>query len=298
MAFPFFSVIIPTYNRATLIVKAIDSVLHQSFSDWELLIVDDGSTDDTKEVVSNYKDARIKYHFKENNERSAARNRGIELSTGLYVCFLDSDDYYLENRLDVLHQEIVSRNNPVAMFFTDISFTDGIVLKYDFIFDNIFDYLLENIIGVPQAVIHSDILNKIKFNESFFIAEDLELWLRIALHYPVVYLPGKPTVVALQHDNRTVNEKKFNQGAERLKVLKYIFKNTDFRNKFTNKIKRKRLSDTYFSIARHYMYKKNICKALTHIFKSILLFYNHKQTKHKFYVLMNLLIGKIPQEYR
>ena len=85
MTSPFFSVVIPTYNRATLITKAIDSVLLQSFPDWELIIVDDGSSDNTKEVISNYNDSRIQYHYKENNERSAARNRGIELCKGLYV---------------------------------------------------------------------------------------------------------------------------------------------------------------------------------------------------------------------
>lgn len=298
MASPFFSVIIPTYNRASLITKAIDSILSQSFPDWELIIVDDASADNTKEVVAKYNDSRILYHYKENEERSAARNRGVELSSGQYICFLDSDDYFMNNRLEVLYNEIKSRNNPKTFFFTDIEFTDGVVLKYNFSFNNIFDYLLENVIGVPQVVVEADIVKEIKFNKQFYIAEDLELWLRIALHYPVTYLPGKPTVVALQHDDRTVNEKKFNQGAERLKVLKYIFKNYDFKGKFTPKIKRKRLSDTYFSIARHFIYKKNIRLALINIIKSIFLHLSHKQTKHKLFVVFYLLLGKIPQEYR
>lgn len=298
MASPFFSVVIPTYNRATLIIKAIDSVLLQTFTDWELIIVDDASVDNTKEVVAKYRDSRILYHYKENEERSAARNRGIELSKGQYICFLDSDDYYLNNRLEALYNEIISRNNPKALFFTDIEFTDGIVLKYNFSFDNIFDYLLENVIGVPQVVVEAGIVKEVKFNKQFYIAEDLELWLRMALHFPVTYLPGKPTVVALQHEDRTVNERKFNQGAQRLIVLKYIFKNTDFKGKFTSKIKHKRLSDTYFSIARHHLYNKNSGKALVYIIKSVFLCSNHKQTKHKLYVLLHLLKGKIPFEYR
>ena len=96
---PFYSVIIPTYNRAKLISEAIKSVLEQTFKDWELIIVDDGSTDNTKETVQKFYDERIKYHYQENQERSAARNTGIDLATGDYLCFLDSDDYYLENHL-------------------------------------------------------------------------------------------------------------------------------------------------------------------------------------------------------
>ena len=92
---PFFSVVIPTYNRAHLIKETIESVQKQTFSDWELIIVDDGSTDDTKSVVKSVDDKRIQYVFQENAERSVARNNGFRHAKGQYICFLDSDDYYL-----------------------------------------------------------------------------------------------------------------------------------------------------------------------------------------------------------
>ena len=95
----FFSVIIPTYNRAGLIGKAIDSVLAQTFADWELLIIDDGSTDNTRQIVEAYTDRRVKYIYQENAERSAARNNGVAQAAGKYICFLDSDDYCLPDRL-------------------------------------------------------------------------------------------------------------------------------------------------------------------------------------------------------
>ena len=95
-----FSIIIPTYNRANLIGKAIDSVLAQTYHNWELIIIDDGSTDNTRDVVRSYNDNRIKYFYQENRGRSAARNYGIDISKGDYISFLDDDDYYLENFLE------------------------------------------------------------------------------------------------------------------------------------------------------------------------------------------------------
>lgn len=98
---PRVSVIIPTYNRAALLNQAIVSVLDQTFTDFELIVVDDGSTDDTPTVVSAFQDRRIRYVYQDNAGRSAARNRGIELARGEYVAFLDSDDLYLPNKLAV-----------------------------------------------------------------------------------------------------------------------------------------------------------------------------------------------------
>src|SRR5437763_11554370 len=88
----FFSIIIPTYNRASMIEKTIQSALNQSYSDYEIIIVDDGSTDNTEQVVLSIKDARIFYFKKENAERAAARNYGAHRAKGDYITFLDSDD--------------------------------------------------------------------------------------------------------------------------------------------------------------------------------------------------------------
>ena len=79
---PFFSIIIPTYNRAHIIHRPIDSIIAQTFTDWELIIVDDGSIDDTKSIVDLYQDERIRYVRQENKKESAARNNGICLSNG------------------------------------------------------------------------------------------------------------------------------------------------------------------------------------------------------------------------
>lgn len=96
---PVFSVIIPTYNREKLIGRAIDSVLNQTFKDFELIIVDDGSTDNTKEIIERYTDQRIRYIYKENGGQNSALNKGIEFAKGKYVAFLDSDDEWLDEKL-------------------------------------------------------------------------------------------------------------------------------------------------------------------------------------------------------
>ncbi|AGA78842.1 glycosyltransferase family 2 protein [Echinicola vietnamensis] len=88
------SVIIPTYNRAKLLPRAIESVIRQTFKEWELIIVDDGSNDDTNEVVDQFlSDRRVKYIYQENKGVSAARNHGAQYASGKYLCFLDSDDW-------------------------------------------------------------------------------------------------------------------------------------------------------------------------------------------------------------
>lgn len=96
---PFFSVIIPTYNRVHIIRRAIDSVLAQTFKDFELIIVDDGSTDNTEEIVSSYADTRIIYHYQSNSGVCTARNTGAKIASSKWLCFLDSDDFVSENWL-------------------------------------------------------------------------------------------------------------------------------------------------------------------------------------------------------
>lgn len=121
-AAPFFSIVIPTYNRAALIGATLDSVLRQEFADLELLVVDDGSKDNTAAVVQAYTDPRLHYLPKENAERAAARNYGLDRARGEYVLFLDSDDLLHPNHLRTLHQAIVAQT-PRPNF---------IATKYDF----------------------------------------------------------------------------------------------------------------------------------------------------------------------
>ena len=111
---PFFSVIIPSYNRAAVLPRAITSVINQRFTDWELLIVDDGSTDATQQQVTVFYDSRIQYVYQENKGVCAARNNGANYASGEYLAFLDSDDYVEENWLNDFYEEIKKTNPSIV----------------------------------------------------------------------------------------------------------------------------------------------------------------------------------------
>src|ERR1700742_3928224 len=99
---PFFSVIIPIYNRAGKLTKAVRSVLAQTCQDFEIIVVDDGSTDGPKEVLDQIGDPRIRYCYQQNRGGGAARNRGIDLARGRFIAPLDSDDQFLPHHLEVM----------------------------------------------------------------------------------------------------------------------------------------------------------------------------------------------------
>ncbi|OFX68948.1 MAG: hypothetical protein A2X12_05435 [Bacteroidetes bacterium GWE2_29_8] len=113
-----FSVIIPTYNRADFIKTSVESVLNQKYQNLELIIIDDGSNDDTKLIVESYSNPKIKYFYQSNQGRCFARNKGIEMASYDWVCMLDSDDIFLDNHLDVLNN-LIETNLNFNVFATD-----------------------------------------------------------------------------------------------------------------------------------------------------------------------------------
>ncbi len=121
-----FSVIIPAYNAERFIDIAIRSVLMQSYSDFELIIVDDGSSDGTQEKIKHYTDSRIRYVYKENGGVSSARNKGISVSKAEYICFLDADDEWKNNHLEVM-ASLIEKFDQCGMFITgyDIRLNNG-----------------------------------------------------------------------------------------------------------------------------------------------------------------------------
>jgi len=119
---PSVSVIIPTYNRARYVTKAIESVLAQTYHDYEIIVIDDGSTDNTKEVLQPYMD-RIRYIYQQNAGVSAARNTGISEARGEWIAFLDSDDEWLPEKLDV-QMEYVARHPEIIAHTVNIDLSD------------------------------------------------------------------------------------------------------------------------------------------------------------------------------
>ncbi len=113
---PTVSVIIPTYNRSKLSKEAIESVLRQSYTDLEILVIDDGSTDDTRLVVEQISDSRVKYYYKDNGGQSSARNLGLARAKGKYVAFLDEDDLWPPEYLEIVINQLESNKDYGATY--------------------------------------------------------------------------------------------------------------------------------------------------------------------------------------
>jgi glycosyltransferase involved in cell wall biosynthesis len=294
---PFFSIIIPTYNRAHLISKAIDSVIAQTFENWELIIVDDGSTDNTKELILSYqeKDARIQYLYQENAERSAARNNGIKRAKGQYICFLDSDDYYLKERLKGLYDFIQTEKEPKQFYYTAITYDYNGRLKVRPERmrgkENVFEFIVQAIIGTPQVVLSKDIICKEKFNSKWRIGEDMELWLRLAKIQKPILIENQATVVATEHDERSINVFKYNIGYELLYLYQFIFTYNHSGQFIGNKVKKKLKSDAYFSISKHFIFNKSRIKAIRCLIKAIVTNPCHYQIKFRVNLLKMLVLN-------
>lgn len=181
------SVIIPTYNRAMLLGNAIESVIAQELPDWELIIVDDGSDDETEAVVKGYQDGRFRYIYQENQGTSAARNTGIRASKGEYVAFLDSDDRYLPNMLQLLAP--VLENTPelclVASGWEERDAQNrSIRTVQPWHIDaglGLIDWLYgRTLINGAFLIRKSILLETALFDEELRYVEDWDLWLRLA----------------------------------------------------------------------------------------------------------------------
>lgn len=115
MSGPAISVIIPAYNSAETIRRVADSVLAQSFRDFELIIIDDGSTDDTSQILQSYQDKRLRIYTQKNQGPALTRNHGIELARGKYIMFIDSDDYVADGYLEKYYRTITDQNSDLVI---------------------------------------------------------------------------------------------------------------------------------------------------------------------------------------
>lgn len=286
---PFFSIIIPTYNRAHILSKPLESIKQQTFTDWECIIVDDGSKDNTKELVSKWssEDKRFRYIYQDNAERSVARNNGIKNSKGQYICFLDSDDEYLPNHLSVLFENIRANSEPIALFFTQaIILQQNEEFKPDIVpmmSGNSFEYLMQNPIIPARVCVNRQILNKINFREDVVIVEDQILWANIALYYPVFQIK-EYTVVYYIYEENSVNIEK-NCFNPRLQGLRLFFQQKDVKKALSKKLKNKLISDCYFGISRFYLFKRLYFRYVFNLIKSIYYSPLHPQTKAKIHMI-------------
>ena len=199
MSAPLISVIIPTFNRALLLREAVDSVLHQTCRDFELIIIDDGSLDDTREVLKTHAGPLI-YRYQDHQGVSAARNRGLQMARGRFIAFLDSDDLWLPDKL--ADQFDFFEQNPEALICQteEVWIRNGKRVnpckKHRKYSGDVFAPSLGLCLISPSAVmIRKDLFAAVGcFDETFPACEDYDLWLRVASRWPV-YLIDRPLVV-------------------------------------------------------------------------------------------------------
>ncbi len=231
---PFFSIILPTYNRAPLIAKAVESVVNQSFKDWELIVVDDGSNDDTESIIAQYLPADIRYFFQANQGKSVARNNGITKAQGEFICFLDSDDYYLPQHLEMLYQEIKKRDFLPAVYRTGMKSEGGRKEDKSSFFDprqgvHPILFFAEHMVGTNTICIHKNAFKRHRFDERFHFFQDTHLLLRILADFPFFQIPICTSIYRI-HQGRSSYQLYHQSNAEALiennvAALKDLFDN-------------------------------------------------------------------------
>ncbi|AFY80532.1 glycosyltransferase family 2 protein [Oscillatoria acuminata] len=220
---PTISVIIPAYNAEKFIKETINSVLNQTFRDFELIVINDGSTDGTLEVVSTFSDSRIQVFSYPNSGPQKSRNRGIDHAKGEYLSFLDADDLWtpdkLERQLQALH------DNPdaaVAYSWTDFINGSGERLPggqhFKFTNDVYERLLLGDFIGSgSNPLIRKDaLLNVGPFDESLVGGQDWEMWLRLAAQYQFVVVPSTLVFYRQSGKSWSSNLKRQEQGYQQV----------------------------------------------------------------------------------
>ena len=304
---PLVSIIIPTYNRAKLLPRTINSVLKQNYKNWELIVIDDRSTDNTKELIEGYskKDSRIKYVLNYHKKGpGGARNCGIENAKGKYIAFLDSDDewfkHHLKDCVDVLEDNNVKvcaplwydRRDNKLIRRSENHIKEAIkalnpIKKGDlYIFDKrLGEYIAKggySCGNMDTIVFRRDLLKKKGgFNESLRIAEDSEFVFRLILDndfcwinkFHAVYNEGSDNLVAYDTKSIAKNYYWANQHVKYLKIKKRVIKNSNIKDKkscFTHIAKS--ISEKQFE--KGYLYRK------TKRFKSLMnylkaMYYNY-----------------------
>lgn len=202
-----FSIVIPTYNRAHLIPATIESILAQTYQHFEIIIVDDGSTDNTQEIVKKYLSERVRYYSKTNGERAAARNYGTQKATGQYINWFDSDDIMFPDHLEDAAALISRYQDPeiFAQGHQSQSSAGQLIRTYPYATDINAEMYKGNPMANSPVIVRRDIALANPFNEDRELSgsEDYELWLRMAARYRI-YSSPKITVAIVLHDGRSV----------------------------------------------------------------------------------------------
>lgn len=268
---PTVSVIVPTYNRANLIARAIKSVLNQTYQNFEIIVVDDKSTDGTKEVVKNFKDKRIKYICLKKNSGTSSkpRNVAIEKSQGKYIAFLDSDDEWLPEKLEKQIAVFQTKTPHTGVIYTGYFVRDwkGKVIgtatpKYRGIVDE--KILISNFIGASTVMVKRECLAKVGgFDTNLPCCQDWDMWIKLSKHFEFDFIPENLVEYHMHNDGRTsANFQAVIKGYET--VLKKFSEDIE-------KQKRKVKANCYFNLGNYYCHLGNMHEARHNTIKAILI---------------------------
>jgi glycosyltransferase involved in cell wall biosynthesis len=274
-----FSIIIPTYNRAHLISDTLNSVKNQSFTDFELIIVDDGSTDNTRIVVENYiSNNQLKnWHFysKINGERGAARNFGLNKAIGKWITFLDSDDLFYPNHL-YLASNFISKHKDVNVFHSAYEFRNQkneLIRKVVYPNNNNLNQAIlnGNVFSCFGMFLKSDVFNELCFEENRNLSgsEDWLLWLKVSARYKI-YFQSQISGCMVQHDERSVLNFIDDQLLSRTNLLVAQLNHDEFFfNKYGRTVIRKIHGHMFTYSALHLLLSSNKSKAIKLFFKGL-----------------------------
>lgn len=268
-----FTIVIPTYNRADFIATTIQSVLNQTYRNFELLVIDDGSTDSTESVVKSIHDIRIQYFKSTNSERGAARNVGIDKAKGDYITFLDSDDVYYPSYLKNARESILNFESPpfLHLAYEVRNSTSKLISKIDYLKSDSYEFIFKgNPLSCMGVFMKQEITKQFQFNEdrSLSGSEDWELWLRVIANFGIKCDP-RISACLIQHDDRSVmnfNETKLYKRKEL--ALRYAFEDPVVIQKFKKHYDQiDAYADGY--IALHLLLAGKNISSLKYILKSV-----------------------------
>jgi len=290
---PLISVIIPAYNSAKTISESIDSVLKQAYDNTEILVIDDGSTDNTEEVIASYGN-RIIYVKQANSGPSAARNRGINESFGDLIAFLDADDVWVPNKLSKQVQRFIDNpdlglcgaacnncNSDLDVIeLHDVCPTDPQRIWREL--------LVQNLFATPTVVVRRECFQKAGyFNESIGFAEDWDMWLRIVNLYSAAYI-DEPLCLCRRLDGgltNTFSHKKMEDWQQIIELNRKRFGGIYVKTLGYFKA----LSWYYFNCAYYYEQINDLDSTTKYLYKSLMLWPFNMPKRYK--GLLNLLTG-------
>lgn len=303
----FISVIIPTYNSADYISKAVDSVLNQTHQDFEIIIIDDGSTDNTQQVIESYNDNRIIYIKQKNAGPAEARNNGLKRAKGEYVAFLDADDKWVPDKLQ-LQIEAFKLNPSVSMVYSKLEIlnknneTDEIHSFKNYPNNlELLKYLVFNHIAiVPAVMIKKSYIDQVGFfNPELYTGEDWDFWLRLASKSNFYYI-DKTLVLRYRPKTSITYSTDYSVTEQCHKTVMDRFFAIENLDKKILMLKNQAYSFIYFDISSLYFYKdrKNppMDKVLKALFKSFKyhpfsFFTEARKIKFVFRILVKLTTG-------